>query len=123
VREGIRMGLVRSAHDTSEGGLLVAVLESAFGSDLGCALDLQRAGLRLDALLFGESAGRIVVTVAPEGATSLARLAETHKVALTRLGSTGGTRAILHVDGQLLLDAEVAALKAIHANALETALG
>ena len=39
VREGIRMGLVRSAHDPSEGGLLVAVLESAFGGEMGCRLE------------------------------------------------------------------------------------
>ncbi|MDR3671764.1 MAG: phosphoribosylformylglycinamidine synthase subunit PurL [Holophaga sp.] len=122
VREGIRMGLVRSAHDPSEGGLLVAVLESAFGGNLGFRLELSRSGLRLDALLFGESAGRIVVSVEPEGESSLAKLAATHRVALTRLGSTGGTRATVLVDGAALLDAEAGALQELHASALERAL-
>jgi phosphoribosylformylglycinamidine synthase len=122
VREGIRMGLVQSAHDPSEGGLLVAVLESAFGGDLGCRLELCRGGLRLDALLFGESAGRIVVSVESEGESSLAKLAATHRVSLTRLGSAGGTRATVLVDGATVLDAEAAALKEVHASALERAL-
>jgi phosphoribosylformylglycinamidine synthase len=122
VREGIRMGLVRSAHDPSEGGLLVAVLESAFGAGMGCRLELSRSGLRLDALLFGESAGRIVVTVEPEGESSLARLAQAHRVTLSRLGLTGGSRATVMVDGRCVLDAEAEGLREIHASALEAAL-
>jgi phosphoribosylformylglycinamidine synthase len=122
VREGIRMGLVRSAHDPSEGGLLVAVLESTFGAGMGCALDLSGSGLRLDALLFGESAGRIVVTAEPDGAASLARLAQAHRVSLARLGITGGGRATVRVDGQSVLDADVTELREIHGSALERAL-
>ena len=122
VREGVRMGLIQSAHDTSEGGLLVTILESAFGSDMGCRLELTRGALRLDALLFGETAGRIVVTVPPEGESSLAKLADTHRMPLTRLGTTGGLRTVLQLDGQVVLDAPPADLKSIHANALEQAL-
>jgi phosphoribosylformylglycinamidine synthase len=122
VREGIRMGLVRSAHDTSEGGLLVAILESAFGGNMGCRLVLERRGLRLDSLLFGESAGRIVVSVAPEGEDSLAKLAQVHRVPLTRLGVTGGQALRLQVDGEPLLDLDAAGLRAIHETALERAL-
>ena len=117
------MGLIRSAHDTSEGGLLVAALESAFAGGMGCQLMLSRHGLRFDSLLFGESAGRIIVTVSPEGESSLARLASTHRVPLAKIGTTGGTRITLAVDGHPLLDAEASELKAVHANALETALG
>ena len=122
VREGIRMGLILSAHDTSEGGLLVAVLESAFGGDLGCRLDLPKGELRLDALLFGETAGRIVVSVDAEGESSLTRLAALHRVPLTRLGMTAGARTRIQVDGLTVVDAEASALKAIHAGALEAAL-
>ncbi len=122
VREGIRMGLVRSAHDPSEGGLLVAVLESAFGGSLGFRLELTRAGLRLDSLLFGESAGRIVVSVEPDGEASLIKLAAAHRVALTRLGSACDSRATVLVDGTPVLDAEADPLRQIHASALEIAL-
>jgi len=122
VREGIRLGLIRSAHDTSEGGLLVAALESAFGGDMGCQLLLSRGGLRLDGLLFGETAGRIVVSVSAEGEGSLATLCATHRVPCAKIGSTGGSRITLAVDGQPLFDAEAADLKRLHAEALEKAL-
>jgi len=63
----IRVGRVRAAHDLSEGGLMVALSEMLFGPErLGAAVDL--SGLpapRLDALLFGESQGRVLVSVSP----------------------------------------------------------
>ncbi|MBK8726325.1 MAG: phosphoribosylformylglycinamidine synthase subunit PurL [Holophagaceae bacterium] len=123
VREGIRLGLIRSAHDTSEGGLLTAVLESAFQGGMGCQLMLTRGGLRLDSLLFGESAGRIVVSVSPDGESALKALCETHRVPFAKLGTTGGKRVTVAVDGQPLLDADAADLAAIHGTALEKALG
>ena len=123
VREGIRMGLIRSAHDTSEGGLLTAVLESSFGGSMGCQLLLTQGPLRLDSLLFGETAGRIVASVHPEGEASLATLCRTHRVPCTKIGTTGGRRVTLAVDGQPLLDADATELKALFDRALETALG
>jgi phosphoribosylformylglycinamidine synthase subunit PurL len=122
VREGVRLGLFRSAHDTSEGGLLVAALESAFGGGLGCQLLLNRGTLRLDSLLFGETAGRVVVSVNPEGEGSLATLCAAHRVPFAKIGTTGGSRVTLAVDGQPLLDAEASALKGLHEGALEEAL-
>ncbi len=123
VREGIRLGLIRSAHDTAEGGLLTAILESAFGGTMGCQLMLAKHDLRLDSLLFGETAGRIVVSVNGEGESALKALCETHRVPFTKLGTTGGARVTVAVDGQPILDADAAELRDIHANALELALG
>jgi phosphoribosylformylglycinamidine synthase len=123
VREGIRLGLIRSAHDTSEGGLLTAILESAFGGGMGCQILLSRHGLRLDSLLFGESASRIVVSVSPDGESALKALGETHRVPFAKLGTTGGRRITVAVDGQPLLDADAAELAAIHGTALQQALG
>ena len=122
VREGILLGLIRSAHDTSEGGLVVAALESAFDAGMGCQLMLQKGALRLDSLLFGESAGRIVVSVAPDGEEALRTLCATHRVPLAKIGVTGGKRVTVSVDGAPLLDADAAELAKIHATALETAL-
>ncbi|MFN8010949.1 MAG: phosphoribosylformylglycinamidine synthase subunit PurL [Holophagaceae bacterium] len=123
VREGIRLGLIRSAHDTSEGGLLTAILESAFGGAMGCQLMLNRGGLRLDSLLFGESASRVVVSVSPDGESALKALCETHRVPFAKLGTTGGKRITVAVDGQPVLDADAAELAELHGTALEKALG
>ena len=59
----IREGLVRSAHDVSEGGLFVALCESGFARELGFSAQTSH-GIRKDACLFGEGQSRVVVSVA-----------------------------------------------------------
>ena len=73
-RRGIESGLLRSAHDLSEGGLGVALAESALASPesrLGAEVRLPEQGGRLDGLLFGEAASRILVSLSPEKADAL----------------------------------------------------
>jgi hypothetical protein len=64
-----------------------------------------------------------VVSVSGEGEGSLATLCATHRVPCAKIGTSGGSRITLAVDGQPLLDADAADLKGLHANALEAALG
>jgi phosphoribosylformylglycinamidine synthase len=63
-------GLVASCHDCSDGGLAVAMAETAFSGGLGMGVDLRRVPVegvnRDDHLLFSESQSRFVVTVHPE---------------------------------------------------------
>lgn len=70
VREGIRRGWVRSAHDCAEGGIAVALAESCIAGELGAEINLgltsESLGRRWDEILLGESASRILVSVAPE---------------------------------------------------------
>ncbi|WP_428389349.1 phosphoribosylformylglycinamidine synthase subunit PurS [Mucisphaera sp.] len=64
VAEVIGRGLVRSAHDVSDGGLAVAAFEMAMGGGLGVELDLSGLGeLPWAAALFGEGASRYVLEV------------------------------------------------------------
>ncbi len=58
----IRAGLIQSAHDVSEGGLFVTLLESGFNRQLGFAIE-SNASVRKDAFLFGEAQSRVLVTV------------------------------------------------------------
>ncbi|MCH8843205.1 MAG: phosphoribosylformylglycinamidine synthase [SAR324 cluster bacterium] len=66
----IRNGWVRSAHDCSDGGLAVALAESAFAGGFGMDLRLgelaREEGLSSDELLFSETPSRLVVTVASQ---------------------------------------------------------
>ncbi|MDP4148775.1 MAG: phosphoribosylformylglycinamidine synthase subunit PurL [Bacteroidota bacterium] len=62
----IRGGLIRSAHDVSEGGLFVSLAESAFPNDLGFDVVAADAGLRKDGYWFGEAQSRVVVSVRPD---------------------------------------------------------
>ena len=57
--------LIESAHDVSTGGLFVTLVESALPNNLGFDITSD-AEMRLDAFLFGESQGRIVVSVSSE---------------------------------------------------------
>ncbi len=65
----IQEGWIQSAHDCSEGGLLVTLAECSIThpvTPLGANITLKQERLRLDALLFGESPSRILVSVSPE---------------------------------------------------------
>lgn len=68
--EAIRKGLVRSCHDISDGGLAVALAESAFSGGFGITIDLRKVpyeGIkRKDFILFSETPSRFVVTVKPK---------------------------------------------------------
>jgi phosphoribosylformylglycinamidine synthase subunit PurSL len=61
----IEAGLVASCHDCSDGGLAVALAETAFAGNLGMRVDLPAGELSPASALFSESASRFVVTVAP----------------------------------------------------------
>jgi phosphoribosylformylglycinamidine synthase len=68
-REGIHSGWVRSAHDTAEGGLTVALAECCLSGKLGAAINLGISAnhdSRFDEVLFGEGGARILVSVSPE---------------------------------------------------------
>jgi len=92
--EAIRLGLVRSAHDCSEGGLAIALAESCMGGEgtpIGVDVELGGA-IRPDALLFGESQSRIIVSIKESEWPRLQEIAARHRVPLTRLGTVGGER-------------------------------
>ncbi|MCW3119316.1 MAG: phosphoribosylformylglycinamidine synthase, partial [Chitinophagaceae bacterium] len=65
VEELISRKIVQSAHDVSEGGLFVMLCEAGFNRELGFSI-ITKDNLRKDAFLFGESQGRVVVTIAIE---------------------------------------------------------
>jgi phosphoribosylformylglycinamidine synthase len=89
-----RDDLLASAHDCSEGGLAVALAESAITGAHGFAVTVP-GDLPAHVALFSESASRAVVSVAPERAEELVELAGRHGVPCARLGETGGPRAVL----------------------------
>ncbi|MGH0028694.1 MAG: phosphoribosylformylglycinamidine synthase subunit PurL [Myxococcota bacterium] len=108
---GVAEGVVASAHDVSDGGLAVALAEACFVGEepVGAHIELDAAGLRPDALLFGESTGRVLVT--PRDLPSLLRLAEEQGVPARQIGTTGGDRLrVAPPGGDAWIDAAVADL-------------
>ncbi|MFQ5380838.1 MAG: AIR synthase related protein, partial [Dehalococcoidia bacterium] len=82
-------GLLLSAHDCSEGGLAVTVAESCLLGATGFESESAPAG-RLDAALFGEAQGRIVVSTraGEQAEEALLDAAAEHSVTAARLGHT-----------------------------------
>ena len=118
VREGVRAGVVRAAHDCSDGGLAVALAEMCFAKDLGCRVSLD-SKLRPDALLFGEDASRVVVSYAAGDREKVEGICRAAGAPLVEIGQVGGTS--LAVEG--LFEATVAELKEGWAAAIPRLVG
>ncbi|MFW6113425.1 MAG: phosphoribosylformylglycinamidine synthase subunit PurL [Actinomycetota bacterium] len=116
--EGIRLGLIRSAHDCSEGGAAVALLECCCAAGLGASLRVEDE-LEPIYWLFSESQSRFVLTVEEEDLTSMRELAAERDVPLSVLGRVEGTR--LSVNDWI--DLEVAEIKPAREEALGRLLG
>jgi phosphoribosylformylglycinamidine synthase len=116
----IEKGLLRSAHDISDGGLAVTLVECCISGPerpLGARIET-REMIRGDALLFSESQSRIVVSVAEKELPHLEQLAAEHNVPMQAIGAVGGTRFIV----QPLLQLPVEELRSIWANGLTSRL-
>ena len=111
VRALVRAGLVRTAHDTSEGGLAVALAEMCFGRELGCKVSLPAQPGRADALLFGEDAGRILIAYPAAAADRVAAVVREHGAPFADVGEVGGPSLVIESGGRTLVDARVADLK------------
>lgn len=94
---GIRRGLVKSAHDTSDGGLAFALAESCISAKRlrGCVVEL-KDNIRPDALLFGETAERIVVTAAPGNAEKMLTIAQSLNCPAASIGMVSGNKLIIN---------------------------
>ncbi|GAB4410609.1 MAG: phosphoribosylformylglycinamidine synthase subunit PurL [Bacteroidia bacterium] len=92
-------GLIESAHDVSDGGLLITLVESALvrgiGFDVVCPGDI-----RQDAFLYGEGGGRVVVSLSPGQTAAVQAAASAAGVPVRHVGTTTGTTAV--VNGQSL---------------------
>jgi len=120
LQAAVARGCLRTAHDVADGGLAVALAECCFagpeGPQVGARVSLSEA-LRPEALLFGESTGRVVAATADPAA--LVALAREHGVPARAIGETGGARLLIApAGGQAWIDAPLASLHEIWAQAL-----
>ncbi len=111
--EMIEAKCIKSAHDVSEGGLAVTLLECGFPRGLGCDVETILE-MRIDAFLYGESGGRIVITCAEEQSDDVAAIAYKYKMPCLTLGTVTGDW--LAIDGEDIGD--VQDYKELYDNAL-----
>ena len=114
----IRQGVLQSAHDVSEGGLFVALMESSMAGNLGFDVTTD-SEIRTDAFLFGESQSRVVVTVAPDQEEAFIDLMMLNGVEFDLLGHV--TKGSIRIDDEEW--GQVAEYKDRYDNALHRALG
>lgn len=104
---------MNAAHDCAEGGLSVALAEMAIASQLGAEINLPDSDQRLDNLLFGESASRIVVAVAPEHQPAWENYLAGQSLPWQKLGVVGtaqGNLTFIDAQNNALIDLPVSAL-------------
>jgi phosphoribosylformylglycinamidine synthase len=104
---------VNAAHDVSDGGLFVTLVEMSLPRELGFDIETD-AEIREDAYLFGEGQGRVVVSVTEENEESFLEFMMTSEISFTLLG---------HVTkGKMMIDNEhygfIVEAKEIYNNAL-----
>ncbi len=118
IKQLIRQSLICSAHDISDGGLYVTLLESSMPNSLGFDIESD-VDIRKDAFLFGEAQGRVVVSVKPENQDAFVELLATSETEFSLLG--------LVTAKELLVDHEsfgvIAESKEVFNNVLHGILG
>ena len=91
----IKSKLVVSAHDISEGGLFITLLESAFVQGLGFDVNQLDLSIRTDAFWFGESQSRVVVSVSPENVGAFEKAMSANTSSCIKLGSVKGSDVVV----------------------------
>jgi len=118
----IQAELVESAHDCADGGLAVALVESALPGGVGLSVTLPRPQAALEFLLFAEDASRVVLSCDPIHLPRIQQVAEEYGVIADVLGETGSDSVQITVDEQPVISASVAELREAYEGALESAL-
>ncbi|MGF2413926.1 phosphoribosylformylglycinamidine synthase subunit PurL [Ferruginibacter sp.] len=98
IKKMIEKKLISSAHDVSEGGLFVTLIESCFNRDLGFKASTTDTTIRKDAYWFGEAQSRVVVSVAKENRNDFNMLLEKMEITVTYLGTV--TSGAINIDGE-----------------------
>ncbi len=111
LREGAANGLLHSAHDLSDGGLGVALVEKCFarGKIFGAEVEFE-AGIRPDALLFGETQSRVLVSLPGSNLKKFEKIAKKKGVPYFLAGQVVRDRLTLKSGSDILIDMETKVL-------------
>lgn len=94
----IQQGLICHAHDISEGGLIVSLMESGFTPQLGFDVNCSENGVRKDAYWFGEAQSRVVISVSDKQRADLWKELERWDIPFASLGKV--TSGAVIIDGE-----------------------
>ena len=126
-RQGIRQGWVKSAHDLAEGGLSVALAEACIGGNLGAKINLPVSDQqRLDAVLYGEAASLILVSVSKNAIADWETYLDNSLAqSWLRIGVVSGANSALEIianDNHPLINVNIKELSTTWKQAIESRL-
>jgi phosphoribosylformylglycinamidine synthase len=115
----VRSGCIASAHDCSEGGLAVALAESCFSGPerLGAVVEMEST-MRPDALMFGESQSRIVISFEESQGKRIAAKAREAGVEFETIGTVGGSGFRVSLNGDPYIHEDLDVLADLWKNSL-----
>ncbi len=122
--EAIESGIIKSAHDCSEGGLAVTLAESCISNKnrmLGASIKLDE-NIRKDAVLFGEAPSRIAVSVGKDNLAALETIAKKHSIPYKVLGNVGGDKLTIQCRQVIAIDLPLTTLSNTWRNAIPSRL-
>jgi phosphoribosylformylglycinamidine (FGAM) synthase-like enzyme len=130
LRELIHSHAIESAHDCSDGGLAVALAEATFVKSkpgmstpyIGAEVDLNSNGVFSEAVLFGETASRVVISCDQKKLSIIQQIAVKWGVRADRIGRTIPEKLVIRIDGKQAVSAKVSDLKQVWDTALVKAL-
>jgi phosphoribosylformylglycinamidine synthase len=130
LRELIQGHAIESAHDCSEGGLAVALAESSFVKPqpgaavphVGAEIELKSNGVFAEGVLFGEDAGRVLISCDPKKVSNIKQIAVKWGVRADRIGRTVPEKLVIQIDGKQAVLANVSELRLVWDSALKQAL-
>ncbi|MFA5098303.1 MAG: phosphoribosylformylglycinamidine synthase subunit PurL [Candidatus Margulisiibacteriota bacterium] len=120
--EAIRLGIVKSAHDTSEGGLAVSLAESSIAGGIGAVVSLSDE-ISEGSLLFDECQSRIVITVAAEKIFAINDLAMINKTPISIIGKVKGKELVINTPEKKLLSLKITELSDAYKGSLPKTMG
>jgi phosphoribosylformylglycinamidine synthase subunit PurL len=120
--EMIEAGFIESAHDCSDGGIAVALSESAMAQAVGTKVDIASQGLPSEFVLFGEDASRIIISCDPNHLPGIQQIAVKYGLSSEKIGETIPEKFEIKLDGKVEVSAAVIELKEHFEGALEKAL-
>jgi len=122
VLEIIENKLVKSVHDCSKGGLVVAVSELCMINNIGCSVSLDKVpgeSLSTDKILFSESHSRYLLTIDKNHLDNLKTILEKNHTSFEIIGNFGGNSILFSNDSKLVIDLMVDKTHKIWLNSLE----
>jgi phosphoribosylformylglycinamidine synthase len=115
--------LIHSARDISDGGIAVALAQAAFTKGIGATVEQDQSLLAHPLFgLFAEPASTILVTANHSDLAEIDAMANQYNFLSARIGTTGGNRLEILVDGETFISAPLAELRTLWASALEANL-